>query len=129
MEIDLKEKNLFDKYIEASTRVSEKNFIVDQFKQYTEKFPGYKRLTREKKELGRTVWIFRELVGEYFNCPSGYVFSKKSMNDIISDKENILIKLEQELNLNRRGKKKIDMEFIKKFYQKAELQGSRHDKI
>jgi ribonuclease D len=129
MEVELIEKNLFDKYIESSARVSEKNFIVNQFKQYTEKFPGYKRLTREKKELGRTIWIFRELVGEYFNCPSGYVFSKKTMNDIISDKDNILIKLEQELNRNRGGKKKIDMEFIKNFYQKAEIQGSRHEKI
>ncbi len=129
MEDELKEKNLYEKYIEASTRVSEKNFIVDQFKQYTEKFPGYKRLTRDKKELGRTIWIFRELIGEYFNCPSGYVFSKKTMNDIISDKDNILVKLEQELNRNRRGKKKIDMEFILKFYHKAELMGSKHEKI
>jgi len=122
-EKELKEKNLYDKYLEYSSHVSEKNFIVDQFHQYKEKFPGFKRLSKEKKELGKTIWIFRELLGEYFNCPSGYVFSKKSMNEIISDKDSILIKLEGELNRNRGGKKKIDMEFIKKFYKKAEERG------
>ena len=122
-EKELKEKNLYDKYLEYSSHVSEKNFIVDQFHQYKEKFPGFKRLSKEKKELGKTIWIFRELLGEYFNCPSGYVFSKKSMNEIISDKDSLLIKLEVELNRNRGGKKKIDMEFIKKFYKKAEERG------
>ncbi len=128
MENELKEKNLYDNYIQASARVSEKNFIVDQHHQYKEKFPGYKRLTKEKKDLAKTIWIFRELLGEYFNCPSGYVFSKKSMNDIISENDYIMIRLEQELNRNRGGKKKIDMEFIKKFYIKAEEQGNHHDK-
>ncbi|HNX24177.1 MAG TPA: hypothetical protein PKG60_09005 [Spirochaetota bacterium] len=123
-EKELNEKNLYNKYLELSLHVSEKNFIVDQFHQYKEKFPGFRRLSKEKKELGKTVWIFRELLGEYFNCPSGYIFSKKSMNDIISEKENILNKLEVELNRSRRGKKKIDMEFIKKFYKKAEEKGN-----
>jgi len=124
-EEELKEKNIYDQYLEASSKVSEKNFIVDQFHQYKEKFPGFKRLTKEKKELGKTIWIFRELIGEYFNCPSGYVFSKKSMNDIISEKENILFRLEDELNRNRRGKNRIDMEFINRFYRKAEEKGRR----
>lgn len=127
LEAELAEKKMYDKYIEASTRVSEKNFRVDQFRQYKEKFPGFKRLTNEKKDLGKTIWIFRELIGEFFNCPSGYIFSKKSMNDIISEKDNILFRLEQELNRNRRGKKKIDMEFIKKFYKKAEEKGADHE--
>jgi len=128
MENELKEKDLYDNYIQASERVSEKNFIVDQHHQYKEKFPGYKRLSKEKKNLAKTIWIFRELLGEFFNCPSGYVFSKKSMNDIISENDYILTRLEQELNRNRGGKKKIDMEFIKKFYRKAEEQGNHHDK-
>jgi len=119
-EKELKEKDLYDKYLEFSSLVSEKNFIVNQFQQYKEKFPGFRRLSKEKKELGKTIWIFRELLGEYFNCPSGYIFSKKAMNDIISDKENIFVKLEEELNRNRRRKKKIDIEFIKKFYKIAE---------
>jgi len=126
-EKELKEKNLYDKYLEYSSHVSEKNFIVDQFHQYKEKFPGFKRLSKEKKELGKTIWIFRELLGEYFNCPSGYVFSKKSMNEIINEKDSILIKLEEELNRNRGGKKKIDMEFIKKFYKKAEERGRENE--
>ena len=128
LEAELKDKNLYTQYITSSAKVSEKNFVVDQHHQYKEKFPGYKRLQKEKKELAKTIWIFRELLGEYFNCPSGYIFSKKTMNDIISENDYILVKLEQELNRNRRGKKKIDMEFIKKFYKKAEEQGSHHEK-
>lgn len=127
-EKELKEKNLYTKYLELSSNVSEKNFIVDQYQQYKEKFPGFKRLTREQKELGKNIWIFRELLGEYFNCPSGYIFSKKSMNDIISEKENIFFKLEEEINRNRRGNKKIDIEFIKKMYAKAEQKTFQNEK-
>jgi len=126
-ETELKEKNLYKKYLENSSHISEKNFIVDQYQQYKEKFPGFKRLPREKKELGKNIWIFRELIGEYYNCPSGYIFSKKSMNDIISEKENIFIKLEQEINKNRRGNKKINIEFIKKMYEKAEQKSYQND--
>jgi len=125
-EKELLENDLYQKYIETSARVSEKNFIVDQHQQYKEKFPGFKRLSKEKKELGKTIWIFRELLGEYYNCPSGYVFSKKSMNDIIIEKENILIKLEEELNRNRGGKRKIDMNLIKNIYKKAEEKGRKN---
>lgn len=128
LEEELKDKNLYTQYITASAKVSEKNFIVDQHHQYKEKFPGYKRLSKEKREVAKIIWIFRELLGEYFNCPSGYIFSKKTMNDIISDNDYILVKLEQELNRNRSGRKKIDMEFIKKFYKKAEQLGIHHDK-
>ncbi|MCL2155073.1 MAG: hypothetical protein FWH53_05350 [Leptospirales bacterium] len=119
-ESNLKERGLFEEYIKATAAVSNKNFIVNQYEHYKKKFPGYKRLNKEKRKLGKTVWIFRELLGEYFNCPSGYIFSRKSMNDIIDEKESILIKLEDELNRNRGDKKKINMAFIKKIYQEAE---------
>ena len=119
-EQDLKEKGLLNEYIKASAAVSDKNFIVNQYEHYKKKFPGYKRLNKEKKKLGRTVWIFRELLGEYFNCPTGYIFSRKSMNDIINEKESILTKLEDELNRNRGNKKKINTAFIEKIYREAE---------
>ena len=120
LENDLKEKGLFEKYIKASTDVSNKNFIVNQYENYKKKFPGYKRLNKEKKKLGKTVWIFRELLGEYFNCPSGYIFSRKLMTDIINDEKSILIKLEDELNRNRGNKKKLNAAFIKRIYREAE---------
>jgi ribonuclease D len=128
-EKELKEKNLYNNYLDASAKVSEKNFIVDQYHQYKDKFPGFKRLSNEKKELGKTIWIFRELLGEYFNCPSGYIFSKKAMNDIISNKENIMIRLEEELNRNRSGKKKVDMALITQFYKKAEEKGKKNETV
>lgn len=118
-ENELKEKGLYNRYLELSAGLSEKNFIVDQLLQFREKFPGYKRLSREKRELAKTVWIFREFLGEYYNCPSGYVFSKKSMNEIIREKDNVLYRLEEELNRNRRGRKRIGMELIKKIYNRA----------
>lgn len=118
-EIELKKKNLYGDYIERSAMVSDKNFIVNQYQQYREKFPGFKRLSKEKKELGKTVWIFRELLGEHYNCPSGYIFSRKSMNDIINNREGILAGLENELNRNRGNKKKLDTDLIKKIYLKA----------
>lgn len=125
-ENELKEKNLYNKYIDKSSLVSEKIFLIDQYQLYKEKFPGFRKLSREKKELGKTIWIFRELIGEHFNCPSGYIFSKKAMNDIIRDEDQILLRLEEELNRNRRVKNKIEIEFIKKFYKKAEERGKKY---
>lgn len=127
-EKELTKKNLYQKYLEDSLKLSEKNFIVDQYQLYKEKFPGFKRLSKEKKDLAKTIWVFRELIGEYFNCPSGYIFSKKAMNDIISEEETILQKLENELNRNRRRKNKIDMEFIEKFYIRAKMKGVKNDR-
>jgi ribonuclease D len=127
-EKELKEKNLYNIYLETSLKISKKNFIVNQLQLYKEKFPGYRRLSSEKKILGRTVWIFRELIGEYLNCPAGYIFSKKSMNNIISEKDKILIRLQEELNRNNGIKKRIDMELIKKFYHKAETTGAKFDR-
>lgn len=126
-EKELMEKNLYNMYVENSLKISKKNFIVDQLQLYKEKFPGYRKLSSDKKVLGRTVWIFRELLGEYLNCPSGYIFSKKSMNNIISEKDKILIRLQEELNRNRGIKKKIDMELIQKIYLKAEARGAKND--
>jgi len=126
-EKELKKKNLYNKYLENSLKISKKNFIVDQLQLYKNKFPGYRKLSSEKKILGRNVWIFRELLGEYLNCPAGYIFSKKSMNNIISEKDKILIRLHEELNRNRGNKKRIDMELIKKIYRKAEVRGAKND--
>lgn len=125
-EVELKRKKLYMDYVERSSMISEKNFLVNQYRLYHDKFPGFKRLSKEKKELGKTVWIFRELLGEYYNCPAGYIFPTKSMNGIISGVDDILVKLEKELNRNRAVKKRLDPKFIEKFYRIAKDRASEN---
>lgn len=115
----LKEKGLYEEYIRICSSLTKKDYKVNQLEQYKNKFPGYKKLNKEEKELAKTVWIFRELFGEYFNCPSGYILSKKAMIEMIKDKDNLDQRLKDEINKKRRSQKKLDDAIIENFYNKA----------
>ncbi len=117
LESALSEKKLLAKYEQLNTGISSKNFKVNQFLVYRDKFPGYRKLSSEKKELSRVLWIFREILGEHYNCPVSYLLTKKSMADIVSRGGDILIELCDELNMNRR--KKIDPELVIKLFDRA----------
>ncbi|HOP27989.1 MAG TPA: hypothetical protein PKZ64_00360 [Spirochaetota bacterium] len=117
LESALSEKKLLAKYEQLNTGISSKNFRVNQFLVYRDKFPGYRKLSSEKKELSRVLWIFREMLGEHYNCPVSYLLTKKSMADIVSRGGDILIELCDELNMNRR--KKIDPELVIKLFDRA----------
>lgn len=113
----LREKNLHGKYEQVNAALSSKNFRANQFLVYKDKFPGYRRLSAEKKELSRLLWIFREMLGEHYNCPVSYLLTKKAMSEIVMDGGDILVHLCDELNMNRR--KKIDPELVLKYFDKA----------
>lgn len=117
LEAVLKEKSLLAKYEQLNSGISTKNFRVNQFLVYKDKFPGYRRLSSEKKELSRILWIFREMIGEHYNCPVSYLLTKKAMADIVMDDGDILVHLCDELNMNRR--KKIEPDLVMKFFDKA----------
>lgn len=117
LEVELKEKSLFKQFLQTSDDMPNKNYIVDQYEQYKEKFPGYERLRGDKQMLAGILWAFREMLGEHFDCPVGYLISKAAMNDIIKDKDMMLEKLEKELNRNR--SRSIDSELVTKLYRKA----------
>lgn len=117
LEAALKEKNFLAKYEQLNSGISTKNFRVNQFLVYKDKFPGYRRLSSEKKELSRILWIFREMIGEHYNCPVSYLLTKKAMADIVMDDGDILVHLCDELNMNRR--KKIEPDLVMKFFDKA----------
>lgn len=117
MESALNAKGLVAKYEQVNAGTSSKNFRVNQFLVYKDKFPGYRKLCAEKKELCRVLWIFREMLGEHYNCPVSYLLTKKGMSDIVTGGGDILVHLCEELNMNRR--KKIDPELVLKYYEKA----------
>jgi len=121
----LKETGVYNEYIRICSTIADKNYRVNQLEQYKNKFPGYKRLSKDEKELAKKVWIFRELFGEYNNCPSGYIFSKKTMIEMIKSNGNLLQKLKDELNRKRGARKKIDDTTIENLYRKAELKASK----
>ncbi|MFA5520116.1 MAG: hypothetical protein WDA74_12770 [Spirochaetota bacterium] len=117
----LKEKGLYEEYVKICSSLTLRDYRVNQLEQYKNKFPGYKKLNKEEKELAKTVWIFRELFGEYFNCPSGYILSKKAMIEMVKDKGNLCQRLKYEINKKRRNQKKLDDATIENFYNKARL--------
>ncbi len=115
----LEKLGLYDRYIAESQAPGMKNYIINQQRQYSAKFPGYSRLQPEQKRLAATVWIFRELLGEHFNSPVGYLLSKKAMKLLIQQPDRVVASLEQELNRHRRAEKRISRAFIEKLYNEA----------
>lgn len=120
IEIKLRDQDLYSQYLEESLMISKRNFVVNQLRLYKEKFPGYRKLKPEKKRLAANIWIFRELLGKYFDIPVGFLLSKQSMAKVIRDSENLMTSLEMELNRNRRPEKKIEIGLIEKCYNKAD---------
>lgn len=117
LEGELHEKGLLVQFLNTSKDMPKKNYVVDQYEQYKEKFPGYERLRGDRQKLAGILWAFREMLGEHYDCPVGYLIPKAAMNEIIKDKDHMLEKLEKELNRSRRTS--IDQELLTKLYRKA----------
>ncbi|HOP62112.1 MAG TPA: hypothetical protein PK358_02585 [Spirochaetota bacterium] len=117
LEESLRENGLLERYDQINSGISSKNFRVDQYLVYKKKFPGYKRLSNEKKEMSRVLWIFREMLAEHYNCPVSYLLKKQAMADIVRRGGDMLISLTEELNRSRR--RKIDPGLIIDYYEKA----------
>ncbi|MFA6507297.1 MAG: hypothetical protein WCT14_14460 [Treponemataceae bacterium] len=116
----LAERKLLDRYKETCAALPRSDYRVDQYRQYENKFPGYPRLGPEKKELARLLWIFRELVGEYFDTPVGYIISTKALPDLIQKgPEALAARLIFELNKGRRTGRRIELVFVEDILSKA----------
>lgn len=115
----LSENGLYARYAAECDRLSACDYRVDQLRLYRHKFPGYNRLRGDRKRLAKVVWIFRELLGEHFDCPAGYILSRGAMANIVKA-ESVVSALEIELNRNRREHKRIGMPLIEKIYARAE---------
>ncbi len=117
LEAELSEKGLLQQFLQTSKDMPNRDYRVDQYEQYKEKFPGYDRLNREKQELAALLWAFREMLGEHYDCPVGYLIPKSAMNDIIRDNKMMLEMLQKELNRNRN--RRIDPQLVSNLYRKA----------
>jgi ribonuclease D len=112
-------EGLFARYLKESAQLTEKNYLIDHLQHYKAKFPGYDRLRPAQRRAAAAVWVFREMLGMHFDCPVGYILSKQAMAACIRDPENTASCLEQELNRGRSAKKKVNKDFIEKFYREA----------
>lgn len=109
----LADRKLLDRYREICADLPRTNYRIDQYRQYENKVPGYSRFGPGQKELARLLWIFRELVGEHFDCPVGYIISTKAFPDIIKDRPaDVASRLVIELNKGRRAEKRIERAFV-----------------
>jgi ribonuclease D len=131
----LAERKLLSRFEAACDALPRTDYRVDQYRLYERKFPGYNRLRPPQRELARLVWVFRELAGEHFDVPVGYLVSTKAMPEIIDGLDPIAEdaagagagaasgtaafsaladRLERALNAGRRPEKRIERGFVER---------------
>lgn len=120
----LAERKLLPRFESACDALPKTDYRIDQMRQYENKFPGFRRLRPEQRELARLVWIFRELVGEHYDIPVGYLISTKVLPDVIAGlgpvaagaaEESfaaLAARLERALNAGRRPEKRVGRDFV-----------------
>jgi len=109
----LVEKGLYEEYIRASRAASEKKHVSNPHLLFETKFPGYAKMPFEKRRRAAALWIFRELLGERFDCPVGYLLPKKSLSQVLYSDKELPYALEAELNRYRKPQKKLSLGLIK----------------
>jgi len=109
----LVEKGLYDEYIRMSRAASDKKHISNPHQLFETKFPGYARMSFDKKRRAAALWIFRELLGERFDCPVGYLLPKKSLSQVLYSDKDLPYALEAELNRQRKPQKRLSLGLIK----------------
>jgi ribonuclease D len=115
----LRAADLFPRYLKKSVLLTEKNYRIDHLQHYKAKFPGYKKLGPAQRREAAAVWVFREMLGRHFDCPVGYILSKQAMAASIRDPGHVAASLEQELNRGRSMKKRVNRDFVEKYYHEA----------
>ncbi len=118
--VQLEARRLLPAYVQACDRLSRSDYRIDQLRQYENKFPGYPRLGAAEKELARLIWIFRELVGEHFDTPVGYILSTKGLPRLLEGgPARLADRLEEELNRDRRPAKRVGGDFVAEQLRRA----------
>jgi hypothetical protein len=116
----LVEKGLYDQYIASSRAASEKKFITDPHLLFATKFPGYARMPFEKKRKAAALWIFREYLGERFDCPVGYILPRKLLAAIMSgDDRDMVAAIDKVINSYRKPHKRLAIGMIREYYERA----------
>jgi len=108
----LVEKELYEEYIRVSRAASDKKHISNTHLLYERKFPGYARMSFEKRKRAAALWIFRELLGERFDCPVGYLLPRKTLCQVLYSDKDLPYAIEAELNRHRKPQKRLSFELI-----------------
>ncbi len=75
----LKAMGMLKSYEKACDDLSKIDFRINPLYVYSRRIGSYKHMSPKRKLALRTIWIFRELVGEFVDKPVGHLFSKKQM--------------------------------------------------
>jgi ribonuclease D len=113
------ERGLYENYISASRAASKKEYAVNPYALYLTKFPGYSRMPFEKKKMAAGLWIFRELLGQKFDCPVGYLMSRKTLASIINSDAEIVSAIDKEINRERKQNKRLPAAMIRELFEQA----------
>jgi ribonuclease D len=115
----LAESGLYEEYIRVSRAASDKKHISNPHLLFEKKFPGYTRMPFESRRRAAALWIFRELLGERFDCPVGYLLPRKSLRQILHSDKELPYAIEAELNRHRRPQKRLSLELIMELFDTA----------
>jgi ribonuclease D len=105
-------------YLTLSAKISATDYRLDPARAYITRFPHYERMLPAEKDRARFIWIFRELLGEHFDKPVGYLLPRSALLTVLKSSLLLPDALEAELNRHRK-KNKIDRQLVERLYAKT----------
>jgi ribonuclease D len=116
---ELEAKNFMTGYLRGCADLSKQNFRANPLHLYSRRIGSYKYMKPDKKELLRTVWIVRELIGKRLDKPVGHLFSKKVMPFWIRKRINIPEEIQHLVNKKLPPEKQLSLNDMMDLWDEA----------
>lgn len=116
---ELYNKQQFNVYTNTCEDLSKQNFRMDPLYVYSRRIGTYKHMSPKRKQLLRTIWITRELIGMKIDRPVGLIFSKKLMPFWVRKEMDIKAEILQLVNKKLRNDSKFTYDDISKLWDQA----------
>ena len=114
-------KNKYLEYQRRCDELSRTDYRIDPLFVYSRRIGTYKHMNPKQKEILRTIWIMRELIGEHLDKPVGLLYSKKAFPFWVRKAREIdfVTEVFSLVNKKLRPEKRLNRATIQEFYEKA----------
>lgn len=116
----LEANNLLKVYEAGCADLSKQDYRMDPLYVYSRRIGSYKHMNAKRKLALRTIWIFRELVGEFIDKPVGHLFSKKLMPFWVRKGLDPREEIMQMVNKRLRKERQVSESDINRLWHEAE---------
>ncbi len=117
---ELEAKNFMQGYLNGCADLSKQDYRANPLHLYSRRIGSYKYMKPDKKELLRTIWIVRELIGKELNKPVGHLFSKKVMPFWVRKRINVPEEIQYLVNKKLPPEKRLSLNDIMDLWDKAD---------